>query len=266
MLVSTFELLLKPITPTAGNIPNSDRQVLQGYFLTIANPNNTSLRLRLQFTATTPNLNLADTITIRDVSGTNVFGNLTPTPDPRKFTLDVGIAAHDTGLVILQPDITTLNPQVDTVEIRGFVEVFLRFPNDKINVLLTPEHRGTFVSENIPIVSDFDQLVYALPTATGSSLFELKPVPKDLKEVKPEIKESKESKEIKDIDKPRDKGFDKNPDNIEPIRPNQANEVQQTLALMAQSIDNIGQRLATQEAFISSEERPAVGETAVNNG
>ncbi|NES68330.1 MAG: hypothetical protein F6K24_25400 [Okeania sp. SIO2D1] len=162
--------------------------------------------------------------------------------------------------MILQPDITTLNPQVDTVEIRGFVEIFLRFPNDKINVLLTPEHRGTFVSENIPIASDFDQLVYALPTATGSSLFELKPVAKDLKEVKPEIKE------IKDIDKPRDKGFDKNPDNIEPIRPNQTNEVQQTLALMAQSIDNIGQRLATQEAFISSEERPAVGETAVNNG
>ncbi|WP_287523512.1 hypothetical protein [Okeania sp. SIO2C2] len=42
--------------------------------------------------------------------------------------------------------------------------------------------------------------------------------------------------------------------------------MQETLALMAESIDNIGQRLATQEAFISSEERPAVGETAVNNG
>ncbi|NEP88879.1 MAG: hypothetical protein F6K18_19680 [Okeania sp. SIO2C2] len=45
MLVSTFELLLKTITPNAGNIPNSDRQVLQGYFLTIANPNNTDLKL-----------------------------------------------------------------------------------------------------------------------------------------------------------------------------------------------------------------------------
>ncbi|GGA09319.1 DUF4795 domain-containing protein [Okeania sp. KiyG1] len=264
MLVSTFELLLKPITPTTGNIPNSDRQVLQGYFLTIANPNNTSLRLRLQFTATTPNLNLADTITIRDVSGTNVFGDLTPTPDPRKFTLDVGIAAHDTGLVILQPDITTLNPQVDTVEIRGFVEIFLRFPNDKINVLLTPEHRGTFTSENIPIASDFDQLVYALPTATGSSLFELKPVAKDLKEVKPEIKETKESKEFKEFKESKE--IDKLPrEDIELIRSNQTDQVQQTLALMAQSIDNIGQRLATQEAFISSEERPAVGETAVNN-
>ncbi len=254
MLVSTFELLLKPITPNAGTIPNSDRTVLQGYFLTIANPNDTDLRLRLQFTATTPNLNLADTITIRDVTGTNVFGNLTPTPDPRKFTLDVGITAHDTGLVILQPDILTLNPQTDQVEIRGFVEIFLRAPGGQFDVLLTPEHRGTFVSENPPIVSDFDQLVYALPTATGSSLFQLGPVVKDLKEVKPEIKEIKEVKEIEKI-----------PDNIG-ITPNPTNEVQETLALMAQSIDNIGQRLATQEAFISSEERPAVGETAVNNG
>ncbi|MDJ0517463.1 MAG: hypothetical protein QNJ74_14830 [Trichodesmium sp. MO_231.B1] len=254
MLVSTFELLLKKITPTPGNIPNSDRQVLQGYFLTIANPNNTDLRLRLQFTATEPNLNLADTITIRDVSGNNEFGNLTPTSDPRKFTFNVGIAAHDTGLVILQPDITTLDPQVDEVEIRGFVEIFLRAPGGQFDVLLTPEHRGTFVSENPPIVSDFDQLVYALPTATGSSLFQLGPVVKDLKEVKPEIKEIKEVKEIEKI-----------PDNIG-ITPNPTNEVQETLALMAQSIDNIGQRLATQEAFISSEERPAVGETAVNNG
>lgn len=261
MLVSTFELLLKPITPNAGTIPNSDRTVLQGYFLTIANPNNTDLRLRLQFTATTPNLNLADTITIRDVAGTNVFGNLTTTPDPRKFTLDVGIAAHDTGLVILQPDILTLNPQVDVVEVRGFVEIFLRAPGGKFDVLLTPEHRGTFVSENPPIVSDFDQLVYALPTPNGGSLFQLKVDKSDVKEVKPEIKETKEI-----FEKAPDKGIDKIPDNIGTISANQANEVQQTLALMAQSIDNIGQRLATQEAFISSEERPAVGETAVNNG
>ncbi|NES75018.1 MULTISPECIES: hypothetical protein [Okeania] len=196
MLVSTFELLLKKITPTPGNIPNSDRQVLQGYFLTIANPNNTDLRLRLQFTATTPNLNVADTITIRDVAGANVFGNLIPTPDPRKFTLDVGIAAHDTGLVILQPDITTLDPQVDEVEIRGFVEIFLRAPAGNFNLLLTPEHRGTFVNNNRPRRADFDQLVYALPTPNGGSLFQL----------------------------------------------------------------------ATQEAFISSQERPVVGETAVNNG
>ncbi len=251
MLVSTFELLLKTITPNAGNIPNSDRQVLQGYFLTIANPNKTNVSLQLQFTATTPNLNLADTITISDVTGTNIFGDLTPTSDPRKFTLDVEIAAHDTGLVILQPDITTLNPQVDRVEIRGFVEIFLRAPGGKFNVLLTPEHRGTFVSDNQPIFSDFDQLVYALPTANGGSLFQLKVDKADVKEIKPEIKEIKEVKEIEKLPK----------ENIETITANQTNPVQQTLALMAQSIDNIEQRLAVQEAFISSEERPAV-----NNG
>ncbi|NET45724.1 hypothetical protein [Okeania sp. SIO2B3] len=258
MLVSTFELLLKPITPKAGNIPNSDRQVLQGYFLTIANPNNTILWLQVQFTATTPNLNVDDTITVIDAGGNNIFGDLTRSRDRRKFSLDVGIPAQDTALVILQPDITTLKPGVDTVEIRGFVEIFARNLFQKINVLVTPEHRGTFVSENTPKASDFDQLVYALPTANGGSLFQLPSLVSDktVKEVKPEIKEIKEAKES-----------EKNPkENIETVTANQGNEVQQTLALMAQSIDNIGQRLATQEAFISSEERPAVGETAVNNG
>lgn len=254
MLVSTFELLLKPITPSAGNIPNSDRTVLQGYFLTIANPNNSDLRLRLQFTATTPNLNVADTITISDVTDDeNKFGDLTPTSDPRKFIYNLGIPAHDTGLVILQPDILKLNPEVDKVEIRGFVEIFLRAPFGKFNVLLTPEHRGTFVSKNRPAFSDFDQLVYALPTSTGGSLFQLKSE-KNIKEIKPEIKEVKEIKEIDKLPK----------ESIETITSAPTSEVQQTLNLMAQSIDNIQQRLATEEAFISSQERPAVGEAALN--
>ncbi|NEQ36284.1 MAG: hypothetical protein F6K40_08310 [Okeania sp. SIO3I5] len=255
MLVSTFELLLKKITPNAGNLPNSDRKVLQGYFLTIANPNKVDVKLRLQFTATTPNLNLADTITVSDVTGTNIFGDLIPTSDPRKFTLNVGIAAYDTGLVILQPDITTLNPEIDAdqVEIRGFVEIFSSVFREKISLLLTPEHRGTFVNQNPPIFSDFDQLVYPLPTANGGSLFQLPSISgKNIKEVKPEIKEVKEIEKL-----PRE--------DMELIRSNQTNQVEETLALMAQSIDNIERRLAIQEAFISSEERPVVGETAVNN-
>lgn len=259
MLVSTFELLLKPITPVEGNVPGSARTVLQGYFLTIANPNNTPLRLRLRFSATTPNLNLDDTITIRDVVGNNVFGDLVPTSDPRKFNYDLSIPAHDTALVILQPDITKLNPDQDQLEVRGYVEIFLqgRFGNfQRFNVLITPEHRGTFVNKGVMNLSEFDQLVYSLPTATGSSLFELTGTPKGFKEIKPEIKELPDIKvrEIPEINKP-------NPDNITIPNP----EIQETLGLMAQTIDNIQQRLEQNgEAFISSDERPAVGEQALN--
>ncbi|MEB3281024.1 MAG: hypothetical protein VKK42_19075 [Lyngbya sp.] len=269
MLVSTFELLLKPITPVEGNIPGSARTVLQGYFLTIANPNDTPLRLRLQFSATTPNLNLDETITIRDVVGTNEFGDLVPTSDPRKFNYNLSLPAHDTALVILQPDITRLNPNTDRLEIRGYVEIFLEQRGLRpVNVLLTPEHRGTFVNKGIMNLSEFDQLVYSLPTATGSSLFQLVSRPKDGKEIKPEIKEIKEFKEFKEIPddiKVRDiPEINKpNPDNI--MIPNP--EIQQALGLMAQTIDNIQQRLEQNgEAFISSEERPAVGEQALNQG
>jgi hypothetical protein len=96
-------------------------------------------------------------------------------------------------------------------------------------------------------LSEFDQLVYSLPTATGSSLFELTS-PKVFKEVKPEIKE------IPDVIKP-------SPDNL----PLPDVELQQSLGLMAQTIDNIQQRLEQNgEAFISPDERPAVGEQALN--
>lgn len=255
MLVSTFELLLTPITPVEGNIPGSARTVIQGYFLTIANPNNIPLRLRLRFSATTPNLNLDQTITIRDIVGVNEFGDLVPTADPRKFNYDLSVPAHDTALVILQPDITKLSPGKDQLEVRGYVEIFLRGNFGKFNVLLTPEHRGTFVNKGVMNLSEFDQLVYSLPTATGSSLFQLTS-PKVFKEVKPEIKEIPDIKvrEIPDISKP-------DPDNI--TLPNL--ELQQSLGLMAQTIDNIQQRLEQNgEAFISPDERPAVGEQALN--
>jgi len=182
MLVSTFELLYKPITPNAGQVPGSDRLVLQGYFLTIANTSDTRLTFLLRFNATTPSLNLADTIQITDVAGANNFGNLTPTAgDPSQFTLTVIIPPRDTALVILQPDITspTLTP---TIEFRGFVEIEITTRastfRQTFDVLLTPEHRGTFLPKDFSRSTsnarkDFDQLTEALPTATGSSLFRI---------------------------------------------------------------------------------------------
>lgn len=185
MLVSTFELLVKPIAPSGSGPIAVARTVVQGYFLTIANPNDFDIKVRLQFTATTPSLNVLDTVTILDVKGINDFSDLTPVPgDPKRSTFDLGIPANDTALVTLLPDLSTdvlppfgvpdvLNT---TLEVRGYVEISLQRPFSLrgINLLLTPEHRGTFLPKNLSLPNpDFDQLVYSLPTATGSSLFKL---------------------------------------------------------------------------------------------
>ena len=176
MLVSTFELLVKPIAPAGAGPAPVARTVIQGYFLTIANTSNSPVRLRLQFTATTPGLTIADTVVISDVVGNkDEFGEIAPVNDKRSRYF-LNIPANDTALVTLLPDVS--KPEIlqsKSLEIRGYVEVFLAAPAQKsMNLLLTPEHRGTFLPDDITITTpDFDQLAYALPTANGGSLFKL---------------------------------------------------------------------------------------------
>jgi hypothetical protein len=270
MLVSTFELLVKPIAP-AGGPPQVARTVVQGYFLTIANPNNFSVGLRLQFTATTPGLNVLDTVTILDVTGANLFGDITPVPaDPKRSTFNLSIPANDTALVTLLPDIT--KPELlaaKSLEIRGYVEIFATSPfaPTKFDLLLTPEHRGTFLPNDLAAPNpDFDQLAYALPTANGGNLFTLTGPPKISKELKPEIKEKieiKEKAEIKDIKEIENKVSDKAPAET-PELPVQTADIQRILGLMAERIDDLGQRIEMGQAFISPQERPTVGEQVVN--
>jgi hypothetical protein len=179
MLVSTFELLVKPIAPAGSGPAPVARTVVQGYFLTIANPNNTPVSVKLTFAATTPTLDVTDTVAIRDVAGNNLFGDLVPTADPRKLTYTLRIPAHDTALVTLLPDLT--KPAVlaaKSLEVRGYVEVALNAPVGRFDLLITPEHRGTFLPVDLSApMPDFDQLAYALPTATGGSLFTLTRLP-----------------------------------------------------------------------------------------
>jgi hypothetical protein len=176
MLVSTFELLTKPIAPPQPNVPIVvARTAVQGYFLTIANTSDSLVRLKLQFTATTPSLTIAETVTILDVKGIDEFGEIAPVT-PKKSIYFLTIPANDTALVTLLPDLN--NPAVITeksLEVRGYVEIFLAAPaNKSVDLLLTPEHRGTFLPADINAPTpDFDQLVYALPTPKGGSLFTL---------------------------------------------------------------------------------------------
>jgi len=266
MLVSTFELLVKPISTPRFGPASASRLVAQGYFLTIANPNNVDVGVRLQFAATTPTLTLADTVVIRDVlavgNASNVFGELVPTADPKKLTYDLNIPAHDTVLVTLLPDLARdVQPPLGTpdlittqYEIRGYVDIFLRSPFNLngLNVLLTPEHRGTFLPQDLAAPNpDFDQLVYSLPTATGSSLFTLRSFRTDLIEVPGGMQVSQ--KAIKDLT-----------DNTIPTVP--IGGIEQMFNQMAERINGLEERIeAAGKSFISPQERPEVGEQVVNN-
>lgn len=208
MLISTFELLVKnilprPAAPPAAGVPNG-RTVIQGYFLTIANTSDVAATFELKFTALKPDFQLRpdpDPAPRNSPAGTRPTGlgdtrllalfdinkpNL-PLPLPSEsrcetLTFNLKIESRDTGLFILQPNVTkpSLLSKAD-LEIRGYSEISLKSSESggasSINVLLTPEHRSTFLpppsSDGKDIPPDFDQVVYSLPTARGGSLYEL---------------------------------------------------------------------------------------------
>lgn len=197
-LVSTFELLLKPQLPTtatAGSpeLANLSRNILQGYFLTIANVNffdvTVSIVLTVKFPVdplnpTVQTLTIDDLLQALDISGTNlissstipgpkILGTLTPEVAPNKARLTFILPANATGLLLIQPNI--LDPDLLAAlnfEARGYVEVFLSSlsGSDSATLLITPEHRGTFFKnidgETFPKVG-LDQINYALPVSNG---------------------------------------------------------------------------------------------------
>jgi hypothetical protein len=239
--------------------------------------------VRLQFAATTitPALNqvITDTVTIKDVAG-NVFQDLTFVSS-NKFIYTLGIPAHKTALVTLLPNLnekTVLNLDdpnfVPDLEIRGYVEIGLLAPGgpEAINLLLTPEHRGTFLPKNLksPIL-DLDQLAYSLPTANGGSLFTLTG-PVKRKELKIEVKEIEKIQ--KDIEKDQLEKLPETSQIESLVAPeaakaaisngaNGSNDLNRLLGHIAQRLDEIEQRTAGQ-SFIQPQERPSVGEQVVN--
>lgn len=186
-IVSTFELLTKRLIPPTLDEVGSSRIVVQGYFLTISNLGNVPVSLRLRFTATTPNFNVANLAAFYDVFGLN------PSPVPvvaiPNITYTINVPANDTGLFILQPNVANRQILINAnTELRGYVDISLvnPFGTNSFDLLLTPEHRGTFLPKDIvippagPVTSvtkDFDQLAYALPTAQGKAQYTLKQTP-----------------------------------------------------------------------------------------
>ncbi|MCF4969182.1 hypothetical protein [Nostoc sp. CMAA1605] len=192
MLVSTFELLVKPQFPKAANLPapvppflkdsieKLSRNVIQGYFLTLSNINAFDVTFSLVFTVVSnPPVNIQELVAFLDVDETNILANLEPDFAPNKIRFTRTIKAAETGLFLLQPNILKEGILAKAnFEVRGYVEVFISSLSTGYNsakLLLTPEHRGTFyksLDTEGPKVQ-LDQIAYSLPTAHGGSLFEL---------------------------------------------------------------------------------------------
>lgn len=196
MLVSTFEVLVKPQLPSVpGVTANLSRNVIQGYFLTIANVNFFPVTLSVVFTIKfpqdlTPELtpttdefpkNFDDFLSVVDISGTNLLPSdprapkLVPefVPSTNKARLTFTLAENSTGLLLLQANI--LNRDIlagANFEARGYVEIFLSSlsGSDTATLIVTPEQRGTFYknsdSETVAEVG-LDQIAYALPISNG---------------------------------------------------------------------------------------------------
>lgn len=190
MLVSTFELLVKPQLPikvdpplpTDVDVTKLSRTVIQGYFLTLANVTNTEVAISLVFsTLSTKSFSeiIDSTYIFLDVSGENKRADLDP-PRTRagKLSYTFTIPANSTSLFILQPDITKNQGEIlksANFELRGYVEVQISSTSlvRSTALLLTPEHRGTFYKNLENDDPQLDQIVYTLPTASGGSLFRL---------------------------------------------------------------------------------------------
>jgi hypothetical protein len=197
MLVSTFEVLLKPQFPTIpGGFTALTRTTIQGYFLTIANVNffpvTVSVVLTIKF-PTDPDdaserpTSFADFIDAVDISGQNVFPIGSPPPTPtgpqatlvpeiinNKARLTFTIPENATSLFVLQPNFIK-QPELlkaANFEARGYVEIFLSSlsGSDTATLLVNPEQRGTFFktldSENLAEIG-LDQTTYNLPVSNG---------------------------------------------------------------------------------------------------
>lgn len=192
-IISTFELLLKRIGPPMNNgIPmiftSPFRRNLQGYYLTISNPNNRRVSLALQ--ATVPKLkdntfpeidrtlvggNAANHVYAYDRTGCSSNVSAAPrellgsmfqvssTSSSTTFRTSLFILEpFQTGLVNVVPNPAFVPQNMDPqLEIRGYIEILqpqilegflpLRFRDpDPVELVFTPEIRGTFLDDGFP--------------------------------------------------------------------------------------------------------------------
>lgn len=189
-LISTFEVLLTPqlpkvLPPDLNTVKNLGRNVIQGYFLTVANINSIDLVLSLVFTTILPpGVDLMKIITFTDVSGEDKPAPLVPDSVGNKYRFSpLELPAGATALFILQPlptdeAIAELDkPEGIGIEARGFVEIFLSSLSGTtppgVEIQVTAEHRGTFFGDALgEKIADrsLDQIAYSLPVQNGGRI------------------------------------------------------------------------------------------------
>jgi len=184
MLLSSFELLVKPIAPRSAALPGGPaRRVVQAYFLSISNVNplgQPDAAISVQFTAT-PELNNDELVAITDIGVGDVFSDLVPDSTTGKPSQQITLPSGKTALFLLQPDISRPAPNkanldVANLEVRGYVELFLSpfSANPSVELLVTPQIRGTFLPADLSAPNpDFDQQSYVLPTANPGGIVKL---------------------------------------------------------------------------------------------
>ncbi len=217
-LISTFELLVKRIAPlTPSPVINAPfRRVVQGYFLTIANPSDRRVNFRVRYTyprnsgifptdcreLVSGNANTRNHLYTYDITGGSNNGQLryedtfpnASTPDTCGInrTANLGLPSCQTASLNLVPDITSAAVDLANpcLEIRGYADI-VQLQNvqivcnglfcqiiftdpDPVELIVTPEIRGTFLDNNYPdftggLPLDFDQIAYALPPCEGGA-------------------------------------------------------------------------------------------------
>jgi hypothetical protein len=177
-VISTFELLAKPQLPPGipGPIANLGRNVIQGYFLTIANTSTSDLVLSIVFTARLSGVSdLSGIVPFLDTSGTNIAGTLEPTFIANKFRYSpLFLPAQATGLLIVQPS----PPKVSSLdfEVRGYVEIFLSSLSGTLSGIplqISAEQRGTFFADATAaslVDRGLDQIAYSLSVPDGGRI------------------------------------------------------------------------------------------------
>lgn len=212
-LLSSFELIVQPITPAAIakrlGLPNPI--AVQGYFLLISNPTDTTALIQLDFTANPntdgpSNFNGGGIIPkgAENFKPVNAFINLagfSPLPsfiinNDSSATATFSVPKAGTALFLMQPDVSPLTELDEDDEdinyqLRGYVEI-TSMPG--VSLLLSPQVRGTFFElgkkgellapmilqpeaiEMKPedakrVLTVYSQQAYSLPTA-GNSLYE----------------------------------------------------------------------------------------------
>ncbi len=184
-IISTFELLLKRIGPPGGQLP-AFRKLLQGYYLTIANPNDRSVNLVMRavvpkrkdntFTAQQRELvggTTGNHVYAYDRTGCSndpiaapreLLGPMFPytsTPSSLSFqTRPANLQPFQTGLFNLVPKPELVAQDNPLLEIRGYIEilqlVIIRFNRGRLEIItpkpvdliFTPEIRGTFIDDD----------------------------------------------------------------------------------------------------------------------